>query len=64
VRLRRTDRFRVWTSHGSASYSSRPKAIAAAQWVASHDDEIVAVASESTGHRWNVSPAGRVYDAR
>ena len=60
---RKTERFRVWTSHGSSSYGSRSRAIAAARWVASETGETVAVASETTGHRWDVSPTRRVGDA-
>jgi hypothetical protein len=59
----RTERFRVWTSHGSGSYRTRSKAIAAAQWTAGETGETVVVANEASGHRWDVSPAGRVHDA-
>jgi hypothetical protein len=60
---RRATRFRVWTSQGSGSYRSRSRAIAAARWVASETHDTIAVASETTGQRWDVSPAGRVSDA-
>jgi hypothetical protein len=60
---RRAGRFRVWTSHGSGSYGSLSRAIAAARWVASETRDTIAVASETTGQRWDVSPAGRVSDA-
>jgi hypothetical protein len=53
-------RFRVWTSHGSGSYRSLSGAIAAARWVASETHDTIAVASETTGQRWDVSPTGRV----
>jgi hypothetical protein len=60
---RRAGRFRVWTSHGSSSYRSLSRALAAARWVASENHDTIAVASETTGQRWGVSPAGRVSDA-
>jgi len=56
---RRTERFPVWTSHGSSSYGSRARAIGAARWVASETGETVWVANETTGHRWDVSPTKR-----
>jgi hypothetical protein len=63
VTVPKTERFRVWTRHGMGSYRSRSSAIAAARWVASDTGETVAVASETTRHRWDVSPKGLVTDA-
>jgi hypothetical protein len=62
MRARRTGRFIVYTSTGMGSYRSRSKAIAAAQWVAGKSGDSVAVASETTGQRWEVSPVGLVSD--
>jgi len=63
MRARRTERFLVWTSHGSGSYRSRSRAITAARWVACETGDTIAVAGGTTGHRWDISPTGRVTDA-
>jgi hypothetical protein len=63
VTVARTERFRVWTRHGMGLYRSRSSAFAAARWVASDTGETVLVASETTRHRWDVSPDGHVTDA-
>ena len=53
-------RFRIWTSHGSAQYQDRAHAFSAARWVANTSDEVVAVANERTGQRWDVSRDGQL----
>jgi hypothetical protein len=62
MRARRMARFTVYTSTGTGSYRSQSKAIGAAQWVARESSESVAVANETTGQRWEVSPVGLVSD--
>jgi hypothetical protein len=60
MRRRGVERHTVYTSSGSGSYRTRSKAMAAARWVAGASGEAVAVADETTGRSWNVSPAGLV----
>jgi len=55
MRPRRIVRYKVWTNHGSASYRSRSRAMAAAHWVANESGDPVIVANETTGQRWDVS---------
>jgi hypothetical protein len=63
MRGRWIQRHTVYTSSGSGSYRTRSKAMAAARWVAGASVEVVAVADETTGQSWNVSPAGLVSHA-
>ena len=63
MRRRTAARYRIWTRDGTASYENRSHAVSAARWVAKRSGEVVAIANERTGERWDMSPDGRLAGA-
>jgi hypothetical protein len=58
LRAPRSERFRVYTTRGTASYRSRSHAITAARWVSRESGDSVTVVNERTGQRWDVPALG------